>query len=543
MKWLEKIQVWSEAARSCWAVDIGTTAVRAVALKRSGKKIRLLRVGEVEIPRESPVSPPPEAVEAALRKLVGECMPAGEIVVSSLPLLKVFLRSQDLPFTKLVQIQQVIASEAELHIPFPLDQVVIDFWPTEELEGNKTRVMMAAVKKDLLRAHLELLDGFGLDPARVGVDFLGLANAFQLSGVIDPREVTTLIEVGATHTGVAFFFRGRIRFMRSFPWGGDTMSGAIMKELGCGFGQAEAWKKSSESERSKGEVIREALVSSFNQLESELMRTLHSASAETFGEAPQRLILAGGAANHRGLREFLVKLVGCPVGEVDPWRAITAGKKGLLPSSSAWGCLGLALGSLKPSRKRLNFRRQEFSFRGSWEMIRRRLWMTLGFFLALAAVWAVALNLRVIMEKKRYENKEEQIQALLNTTFPEVGKVNPGDEIYEMENALKQMRENYGYYRGFASLSVLDILREISRIIPPEIKVQVVELDINQERIRFKGRTDSYSSVDRVKNSFQKSNYFQADKIREGDTKTKMVGGKLVTVEFNYMIPLAAAVE
>ena len=147
------------------------------------------------------------------------------------------------------------------------------------------------------------------------------------------------------------------------------------------------------------------------------------------------------------------------------------------------------------------------------------------------------------MENKRYEKKEDQIRSLLKTTFPELGRVNPGNEIYEMENSLKRMTENYGYYRGFTALSVLDILREINRIIPAEIKVQVVELDITQERVRFKGRTDSYGSVDQVKNSFQNSSYFQADKIREGDTKTKMIGGELVTVEFNYTIPLSPAAE
>ena len=172
-------------------------------------------------------------------------------------------------------------------------------------------------------------------------------------------------------------------------------------------------------------------------------------------------------------------------------------------------------------------------------MIKRRLWATLSFFLALIAVGAVGLGLKIITEEKRSAKLEEEIHSLLSASFPEAGGVKPGEEVSEMEKSLKRMKENIKYYQALSAVPTFDVLREISRIIPPDIKVQVMELNIDQERIRFRGRTDSYRSAERIKNSFQKSGYFQADKIREGDTKTKMVGGKLVTVEFNYTVPLA----
>jgi type II secretion system protein L len=525
MKWLEKIQIQSEVVHDCRAIELGTTAARAVTLKRRRRKIKLRELHEVPVPRSAPGPPSPESMKGTLRQLVDKTRVRAEAVVSALPMHNVFIRNIVLPFTKPAQIQQVIASEAELHIPFPLDQVIIDFRLIEELKGGKSRVMMVAVKKELLRAHLELLAAAGIDPARVGIDFLGLANAFQLAGIINPREVSVLIEVGAGHTG------------------GDAMSAAIMEGTGCTFEEAERLKNASGSDRAGSGPVEKAITASFANLETELVRTLHSAATTVDDFSPRHLILAGGAVSHPLLKEFLVNKVGCPPAEVDPWRTINTRARGDVPAPSTWSGLGLALSTLKPAPKILNFRQGEFGFRGSWEVIKRRLWIVIGLFLALMAVLAVGLSLKIFAERTCYDDQERQIEDVLSATIPDEEKVKPGDEVYEMEGALKRMQENFKYYQAFDVVSAFDILKGISQIIPPDIKVQVVELDINQDRVRFRGRTDSYRSAERIKNSFQQSAYFQAGKIQEGDTKTKMVGGKLVTVEFNYKIPLVTREE
>ena len=79
-------------------------------------------------------------------------------------------------------------------------------------------------------------------------------------------------------------------------------------------------------------------------------------------------------------------------------------------------------------------------------------------------------------------------------------------------------------------------------MVPDEIRVQVVVMDIDANRVIFRGRTNNYRSAELIKNALAQSDYFQGDKIRETrDSKTLQKGGQVVTVEFEYLLPLAAA--
>ncbi|MCX6348888.1 MAG: pilus assembly protein PilM [Candidatus Aureabacteria bacterium] len=524
--------------RSCLAVEIGIASVRAVALQRRGKTARVFWMKEEAIPRKEPGPPAPEAVKEAVCRLFRSRRLKEETVVSSLPLHRAFIRSLTLPFREIGQIRQVIASEAELHVPFPLDRIVIDFWPVEELEGGKTRVIMVAMKKEQLAAHLSLLNECGLDPAAVGVDFLGLTAAYRLTGLIDPGVPTLLLETGASHTTVGLFSRSRLRYLRSFAWGGDAVTQAIMKETGKSFAEAERMKQSFSGEVSAGEKISAAIRAALVPLGSEILRTIHSASGEEGEAAPGALLIAGGAASAPGFADFVSEKAAVAISLADPWKKVdrqpTAGESstGLLPS------LGLALSMVRSCPEKLDFRRMEFSFQGSWESIKKRLWITAVLGAGLAALLVVFLFSRIALERKWEDDLAARIRAALVRTFPAAASAAPGAELGEMESRVKKIESNDAVYRKFAVVSALDVLREISRVIPPEIDVQVVELDINQEHVRFVGRTDSFASASKIKNAFGASPFFQADKIRPGESKKKMKEGRLVTVEFSYVIPL-----
>lgn len=535
--WLQTASILAGLPSSCLAIEIGTVAVRAAALQRKGSSARVLWLREEAIRRPEPGAPPPEAVKEALARLFGTRKRREETVVSSLPLHRAFVRSLTLPFREIGQIRQVIASEAEMHVPFPLDKIVIDFWPVEELEGGKTRVMMVAVKKEHLAAHLALLNECGIDPAAVGVDFLGLFSAYRLTGLIDPAAPTLLVEAGASHTTIGLFSRGRLRYQRSLSWGGDAVTQAIMKETGRPFAEAERMKLALAPEVSAGEKVAAAVHSALAPLESEILRTVHSASSEA-GEAPPVLILAGGAVALPGFADLVVaKTAGVRSG-ADPWKKVEKRPAAGPASAGLLSAFGLALSTVRPVPEKLDFRRGEFAFQGSWKSIKRRLLITAGLGAGLMALFVVFLFSRIALERRWDEDLAGRIRTVLLRAFPDAAASAEGGELAEMEARLKKLEGDDVVYRKFAVVSALDVLREISRVIPPEIDVQVVELDINQEHVRFVGRTDSYASASKIKNAFGSSPYFLADKIRPGESKKKMKDGMVVTVEFSYVIPL-----
>lgn len=536
MKWLEKATSGSSAARSCWAIDIGTTGARAVLLRRRGRSAKLADWREAVWSREEAAPPTPEQIRRGLAELTAGRKLTAETVVSAIPIHQVFIKILTVPFTRTSQIRQVIAAEAELHIPHPLEEVVLDFWPLEYLPGDKTRVMTVAVKKDVLSAHLEALASAGIDPDMVGIDFLGLAAGLNRTGELAAEEEVMLAEVGARHTACAFFRRGRINFLRGFAWGTDSVTRALMKAGGLGFADAEHLRAEALSSAPPGEWAVEALNEAREELAGELSRTLIAASGRASGDGPSRLILA--ADGIPGLPKFLSRRLGIEIVPPPPFRGIRAGKARRDFPPSVRSALGLALGRLKPTDQEINFRRGEFSGASAGRTIRRRLWLAAAQAAALAAVVLALLLGRISAEERRARQLQAEIHAILEQTATHPAQVPAGLERYHMEEKLKQAERRVRIYRRLEALSALDILREISRVLPPEIPIQVVELDIAPDRVRFQGRTDSYGSAEAVRRALAASPYFK-EEIDAGRMRTRRRGGELVTVEFNYLIPVS----
>jgi len=523
---------------SCRAIEIGTSAVRMAALKRAGRNPRLTAYRELPIPREGPGPGSPETVREALRSLVAGMKPKEEVITTSLPIHLTFIRLLEVPFTRMAQIRQVIASEAELHVPFPLEEVVIDFWPVEELPEGKTRVVMAAVKKSVLADHLRLLGEEGINPGRVNLDLLGSCRAVLDSPLIDPGEVTMLLDIGAAHSGAAFIRGGGVFFVRSISWGGDNVTSAIAAANGLSFSAAEELKVAS-----PGEIAEEALAAAYNQLEIELLRTIPAAAGG--GPPPNNLVLIGGGSLAPGLGTFVAGKTGLQLLEITPGAGIRSRRE--LPGPGGATVLGLALAEITATRDRIDFRRDEFAFAGAWKKLRLRLIATAFLTAGVLSLLVLGLFWRIGLERKNIRRLERQIRQIGSLTFPQAWAESvpvPGRELEMMEEEVEKVEQQLRSYRELASTSALDILREISRAVPEAIRVQAVVMDIDNNRVVFRGRTNNYRSAELIKNALAESDYFQGDKIRETrDAKTLQKGGQLVTVEFEYLIPLAPRAE
>jgi general secretion pathway protein L len=55
----------------------------------------------------------------------------------------------------------------------------------------------------------------------------------------------------------------------------------------------------------------------------------------------------------------------------------------------------------------------------------------------------------------------------------------------------------------------LDVLRDISQRIPASLDINVSNMVIDREKVRISGNTDTFSTVDDLKNSLEPSDYFK----------------------------------
>ena len=113
----------------------------------------------------------------ALARLLGQTgIP--DIVISAMPGELVAKRLLTLPFRDRRKLEQAVPFALEEHLPFSVEDAVVAYMPL--LRDGKTSLVLAAlVRKDDLRAHLDLLATAGLDPKSVTLSSLALSASDQ----------------------------------------------------------------------------------------------------------------------------------------------------------------------------------------------------------------------------------------------------------------------------------------------------------------------------------------------------------------------------
>ena len=244
----------------------------------------------------------------------------------------VFTRFVKLPPLQEDNIEQLVTFEAQQHVPFPINEVV---WDYELIESSgEKEVVIVAIKGDALDEINTAVNESGLSTAEVDVAPMALYNAFR-AAYGEPQETVLLIDIGA-RTSNLLYIEGKRFFTRSIAIGGSAITGAISKEYGVPFLEAEHQKIANglvalggghtdqldESVAALAMVVRNALT----RLPAEIARTTNYYRSQHGGSAPSRIILAGGGANLPYTLEFFQEKLNLPVEFFNPLGALSVGK-------------------------------------------------------------------------------------------------------------------------------------------------------------------------------------------------------------------------
>lgn len=244
----------------------------------------------------------------------------------------VFTRFVKLPPLQDDNIEQLVTFEAQQHFPFPINEVV---WDYEMIEGGEDKeVVIVAIKEDALDEINDTVTESGLTTLEVDVAPMALYNAYRVA-YGTPEEPTLIIDIGAK-TSNLLFVEGKRFFTRSVAIGGASISSAIAKEYNITFPEAEHQKvthglvalggghteQMDESLAALAMVIRNALT----RLPAEIARTTNYYRSQHAGNAPKKILLAGGGANLPYTLEFFQEKLGLPVEFFNPLSNIAIAK-------------------------------------------------------------------------------------------------------------------------------------------------------------------------------------------------------------------------
>jgi type IV pilus assembly protein PilM len=313
-------------------LDIGSSAVKAVALKRGRAGWSLVAAGEVSVP-EGSMQDGAAAEPTAVSEAVGEVLKSLHLrrarVAAALSGHAVIVKRLSLPAMSEAELNDAIPWEAEQYIPFDLSEVQLDYQVVNNAaDASKTSldVLLVAAKRDRIDDRAGVIAQAGWRPVVLDIEAFALANAYQMSYPERSDPLAALIHVGRNVTIVCLLERGDPIFTRDISLGGQVHHDALLRDFGSSGVDELAAKRILHGQfptdinpDQVAAVLRDASA----QLVLEVRKTIDFYRATAPVERLSRIVLSGGAWQAVGLVDLLASEFGAPVDVFDPFRRVT----------------------------------------------------------------------------------------------------------------------------------------------------------------------------------------------------------------------------
>jgi type IV pilus assembly protein PilM len=306
-------------------LDIGSSSIKAVELKRSKGEIEAVRVGLEPLASDMVVDSmivDIGSVSTAINKIFSEYNLKSKSVATSVSGHSVIVKRISIPTMSDSALAEHIHAEAAQHIPFDIADVNLDYQVLSEEHGTHMDVLLVAVKKDKILNYTNVLSLAGRTPTVVDVDAFALQNCYEYNYDPAPGSTIALLNLGASVMNINIVKGTTPLFTRDVSVGGNQYTDSLQKELDLSFDDAESLKLG----RKVGTVSEDAKTPILQQVTEiivlEIQKTFDFFRATAAGEHIERIYLAGGSSQVPGLMEALRQEFSLPVELLNPFQRV-----------------------------------------------------------------------------------------------------------------------------------------------------------------------------------------------------------------------------
>jgi general secretion pathway protein L len=490
-------------------LDIGDKYIAAVQVTSTLKGFQVTACASVRIEGEG-------GLDNALRLLFESTDLKSDICHSSISSEHASFRNLILPFKDTKKIKQTIPFELEAMVPFPIEDLVVDFSIINR--SDHTEVLAASVKKSVISERLDMLRSHGVDP-----DILDIRCASLATWLVRQKKAPEngiLLQLDGNKNTMVLFRNRRIVLIRTF-----TNDCALTAQPVSDF----AGSNDSGLKPQPGEADHY-----YQSLQAIIQNTIHGFCVHNnLYIQPDRVYLSGNGPFMTEASQLLGRFVGVDVEQLD----FSGDEKLFLDKNTAGvfrpelmgNALALAIRDTRQDQG-FNFRRDEFEKKRHYFGSRKEIGTASVFFVILICFLAVDIGVDYFFLKKRCEALDKKITAVFKETFPEVKRiVDPAKQMKVEINNLKASSAAQPAIAG--DRTVLAMLKDISEKIPESLDVHISRMVLDADALRISGTTDTFNTVDKIKNSLSSSECFSTVTI--SSAKLDRTGNK---VEFEVKL-------
>lgn len=311
------LKLFQKRSEPLLGVDISASAVKLVELSKSSGGYQVEAFGIEQLPANTLVDEriqDTEVVGNALSRLLAKTKARSRsgaaAVGGSTAIIKTIEMDAGLSED---DIEAELSLEADEHIPYPLDEVALDFEVIGPTQGSTSKidVQLVACKSETVDEREVALITAGVTGKVVEVEGFALERAYgllvpQLEG--DPEKLTVgIVDIGAWRTSLTVLRGGKTVYHRVQPFGGAQLTEQIQNHYGRSLEEAEfAKRRGGLPDDYESEVL-----APFEEvLAQQISRALQFFFAVGQYDHLDHLFLAGGTAVIKGLDKVIQEQVG-----------------------------------------------------------------------------------------------------------------------------------------------------------------------------------------------------------------------------------------
>ncbi len=311
-------------------LDISSTAIKLLELGKSGDRLRVESYAVEPLPPNSVIEKniaDVEAVGDAIKRAVKRSGSRTKFAAAAVAGSAVITKTIAMPATLTEEdMEQQIQLEADQYIPYPLEEVNLDFevlGPTEN-DPERVDVLLAASRSENVDVRVAAIELAGLKPKIIDVEAYAMENAFSMLAPQLPEQgidqTIAVVDVGATMTTLNVMHDLKNIYTREQVFGGKQLTEEIQRRYGLSYEEAGMAKRQGGL---PDNYVPEVLEPFKDAMAQQVSRSLQFFFSSSQYSNVDHIVLAGGSAMIAGIDEMIADKLGVHTSIANPFSNMT----------------------------------------------------------------------------------------------------------------------------------------------------------------------------------------------------------------------------
>ncbi|QUH20677.1 type IV pilus assembly protein PilM [Alkaliphilus sp. B6464] len=315
------------------SIDIGAYTTKLVVGSYRGNKVDILHIDSLNTPSNSINDGQVidlNKVKSAIKECINNMKIKPKKVIFTLDSTAIITRELSLPCVKNEELEQILLFEVQQHFPTDLSEYVIQSKKLEDFEEDgvkKSKIVVAALPKVIVKTYLELANALELEPIALDVHFNGIAKLFENNFNINSQpknqdQTIAIIDLGYDNINVNIIDKNISRFNRLLTIGGKEIDLNIANNFNFSLEEAQRIKLEQstfkdDSTSSLYIAIEEVISGCIDNWLDEIQRIFKFYTSRSPENKISKIYLYGGHANLKNITKYFELFFDIPTESID----------------------------------------------------------------------------------------------------------------------------------------------------------------------------------------------------------------------------------